>query len=256
VIRRLTARIPAARRSAGSEQPVRILAVSDEAERAFDYEKNRTALLPIDGILGAGDLRPDYLDFLTSAFKAPLLYVLGNHDRGGGWEEGQHHVPEAIDGSWHDLGGLVIAGLSWPSDSKGRAIHDDNLAWRQVASCFMRVRGRRPDIIVSHAPPQGLGDAPEDHYHRGFAAYRWLLERLKPPVWVHGHTPLAASDRWWVTHGQTTVVNVTGAVVLDFVRSGVEVDEVVLDSDERAAAVAAGSSFGAQQRLSDAEEMA
>jgi len=199
------------------EAPVRILAVSDEAERAFDYERNRDALLPVDGVLGAGDLRPEYLDFLTGAFKAPLLYILGNHDRGGGWEEGQRHVPETIDGSWHDLGGLVVAGLSWPADSKGRAIHDDTAAWRQVASCFMRVRGRRPDIVVSHAPPLGLGDTPEDHYHRGFAAYRWLLDRLKPPLWVHGHTALAATDRWWIAHGQTTIVNVTGAVLLEMV---------------------------------------
>jgi len=215
VIRRLTTRLPAERRGTQIQAPVRILAVSDETERAFEYDRNIQALLPIDGILGAGDLRPGYLDFLTGAFKAPLLYVLGNHDRGGGWEEGQQHVPDAIDGSWHDLRGLVVAGLSWPADLKGRAIHDDNLAWRQVASCFMRVRGRRPDIVLSHAPPLGVGDTPEDHYHRGFAAYRWLLERLKPSLWIHGHTALAATDRWWVAHGQTTVVNVTGAVVLE-----------------------------------------
>jgi Icc-related predicted phosphoesterase len=229
VIRRLTLELPVDRGRPDIQVPVRLLAVSDEAERAFDYERNRTALLPIDGIIGAGDLRPDYLDFLTGAFKAPLLYVLGNHDRGGGWQEGQHHVPEAIDGTWHALGGLEIAGLSWPSDSKGRAIHDDNLAWRQVAGCFMRVRGRRPDIIVSHVPPLGLGDTPEDHYHRGFAAYRWLLDRLKPPVWIHGHTALAAADHWWVSHGQTTVINVTGAVLLELVTS----DKLVGASDAR-----------------------
>ncbi len=89
--------------------------------------------------------------------------------------------------------------------------------WRgaRCAKCFVKVRARRPDIIVSHAPPQGLGDTPEDHYHRGFAAYRWLLERLKPSLWIHGHTALAASNGWWVSHGPTTVINATGAVLIE-----------------------------------------
>jgi Icc-related predicted phosphoesterase len=216
VIHRLRATVPSDDRVLATPRgPLRILAVSDETDPAFDFERNRHDLKPIDGIIGAGDLRPEYLDFLSEAFKAPLLYVLGNHDRGGGWEESIHHVPEPIDGAWHDLRGLAVAGLSWPSDGKGRAIHDDALAWRQVARCFVKVRARRPDIIVSHAPPQGLGDTPEDHYHRGFAAYRWLCDRLKPSLWIHGHTALAASDGWWLRHGSTTVINATGAVLIE-----------------------------------------
>ena len=216
MIHRLRASVPVVGKgSALPRGPLRILAVSDETEPAFDFERNRDDLRPIDGIVGAGDLRPEYLDFLSEAFKAPLLYVLGNHDRGGGWQESVHHVPEPIDGAWHDLGGLAVAGLSWPSDGSVRAIHDDTLAWRQVARCFVKVRGRSPDIIVSHAPPQGLGDTPEDHYHRGFAAYRWLCDRLKPALWIHGHTSLAASNGWWVSHGPTTVINATGAVLIE-----------------------------------------
>src|SRR5687767_12684746 len=201
--------------SAGQESTARILAVSDEIEPAFDHPGNRDQIKPVDGIIGAGDLKPEYLDFLAESFRAPLLYVLGNHDRGGGWQEERHHVPEPIDGSWHELAGLSVAGLSWPSDVRDRAVHDENAAWRQVAAGYLKLRRRRPDIIVSHVPPQGLGDTPEDHYHRGFAAYRWLVERLKPTLWLHGHTALAAAPHWWVEHGNTAVINVTGAVLLE-----------------------------------------
>jgi Icc-related predicted phosphoesterase len=68
--------------------------------------------------------------------------------------------------------------------------------------------------VVSHAAPEGVGDGP-DAYHRGFAAYRWLLDRLGPPVWLHGHTTMASIAEPEIRHGQTIVINVTGAVLLE-----------------------------------------
>ena len=202
-----------------TDRPVRLLAVSDEVERAFDFETNRQALMPIDGIIGAGDLRPDYLDFLSMAFNAPLLYVRGNHDRGGGWDEKSDHVPETMDGPLTNLKGLRVAGLSWPCDKRQQAVHDENLAWRQVMRSMVSLRAHRPDVIVSHVPPAGLGDTPDDHYHKGFAAYRWLCDKTKPRLWIHGHTSLAASNGWSLDHGPTKVINVTGAVLIEIARA-------------------------------------
>ena len=34
---------------------------------------------------------------------------------------------------------------------------------------------QRPLIVLSHVPPRGLGDTPEDYYHRGFAGLRMAL---------------------------------------------------------------------------------
>lgn len=220
MIRRLT--VTRARGGAGAGSEVRLLAVSDEREPALDHQHNRSALGRIDGVIGAGDLDPGYLAFLADAFRVPLLHVLGNHDRGGGWEESLERLPEPIDGRWHDLAGLAVAGLSWPLTKHVHAVHDDGAAWRQVAACYLRFRRHRPDIVVSHVPPLGIGDAgQDDHYHRGFAAYRWLLKRLKPALWIHGHTTPASVREWLVEEDGTKVVNVTGAVLIDMVPESV-----------------------------------
>ncbi|HUS22244.1 MAG TPA: metallophosphoesterase [Aeromicrobium sp.] len=204
--------------AADDVRTVRLLAVSDEREPAFDNEVNRRALGAVDGLIGAGDLEPGYLAFLADAFHVPLVHVRGNHDRGGGWAESSDKLPDPMDGSWHDLAGLAVAGLSWPLSRHAHAIHDDGAAWRQVAAGYLRLRRRRPEIIISHVPPLGIGDAGEDDlYHRGFAAYRWLLKRLKPTLWIHGHTTPASVREWSLQADGTTVVNVTGAVLIDLI---------------------------------------
>ena len=59
---------------------MKILAVADEESKyLWDYfEKEK--LQGIDLIVSCGDLKPQYLSFLASFTKAPILYVCGNHD--------------------------------------------------------------------------------------------------------------------------------------------------------------------------------
>ncbi len=59
---------------------MRILAVSD-VESPYLYEHYRPGRLDgIDLILSCGDLHPEYLEFLVTMGRCPLLYVHGNHD--------------------------------------------------------------------------------------------------------------------------------------------------------------------------------
>jgi Icc-related predicted phosphoesterase len=69
--------------------------------------------------------------------------------------------------------------------------------------------------MISHVAPEGAGDVTTDVYHRGFRAYRWLLDRTQPPLWLHGHTTTALVQELQVSAGATTVVNVTGAVLVE-----------------------------------------
>jgi uncharacterized protein len=205
--------------------PIRLLAVSDAPDPALEHEVNREALGHLDAIVGCGDLEPSYLGFLADAFHVPVAYVRGNHDRGGRWRATARDAPTPMDsGRLTELGDVTIAPFSWPGlGSDQVALRDERRAWwdvfraaRQLVVRRLR-RERGPVLIVSHAPPRGVGDAATDPYHRGYAAYRWLLDRLRPPLWLHGHTTIATVKDWRDAHGPTTVANVTGSVVVELV---------------------------------------
>jgi uncharacterized protein len=216
MIRRLTIG-PQADGGDAQAPPVRLLAVSDELDPALDDQVNREQLGQVDAVVGCGDLEPDYLGFLADAFRVPLLFVRGNHDRGGAWDAGDAHVPQPLDGRIEVVSGLAIAGLSWPGPQRGRAARTELGAWQQAAGLAIRarLRGPRPQVILSHVPPLGHGDVGGDPYHTGFRAYHWLCHRLSPLLWLHGHTPVAASSDWRTSLGSTTLVNVTGAVLIE-----------------------------------------
>jgi hypothetical protein len=222
VTRRLTVKWPDpgpfATRSPG--EAIRILAISDDPDPTLEHEVNRRQLGRVDVVVGAGDLEPDYLSFVADAFVAPLVYVRGNHDAGGAWLHGtSDHLPEPLpDAAIREDAGLPFVGLSWPRlGVRGRPPAD--AAWFQVLPLLARsvVRPTSPLIVVSHVPPRGAGDAPNDPFHTGFSAYRQVADRLRPPLWLHGHTHLGSAEAWHGTIGTTTFVNVTGAVALDLV---------------------------------------
>jgi Icc-related predicted phosphoesterase len=228
VIRRLTIPWPDERPfRARDGRAIRLLAVSDEREPALEAEQNRSAIEPVDAVIGCGDLDPKWLAFLADAFRAPLVFVRGNHDHGGDWDVRLPVVPQPLgSGTTSELVGLTVAGLEWPGAGSAHNQRRPDIAWRDAAGLLRRrlahrlttIPSRRgePILVISHAAPEGAGDAP-DLYHRGFPAYRRLLDWLRPPVWLHGHTTTAAVDSLVVRSGATTLVNVTGAVLVELV---------------------------------------
>ncbi len=198
-------------------RPIRILAISDDPDRTLDDARNREPLGPIDLVAGCGDLSPEWLSFVADAFVAPLVYVRGNHDDRGPWPAPPGVPAPATGVDRRTLPGLPIVALSWPRFTRDGARRDEWSAWTQVGRLGIdAVRSPRPPaLIVSHVPPQGAGDTPTDPYHRGFAAYRFLADRLRVPLWLHGHTNLAAQAGWTDRRGPTTLVNATGSVLVE-----------------------------------------
>jgi uncharacterized protein len=213
---------PAPFRARG-DRPIRWLAVSDDEEPALQYEGNRADLGTLDAIVGAGDLQPDYLGFLADAFGVPLRYVRGNHDRGGRWAETVERLtPQALPtASIDELDGLPMLTLEWPGIRHRDQRRHDRSATADVvrlaiAVVLRRLAGRsQAAVVLSHAPPRGVGDGAADSYHEGFSAYRWLLDRLRPPLWLHGHVHPASVESWRIDHGGSQVVNITGAVLIE-----------------------------------------
>ena len=205
-------------------RPLRILAVSDEIDDSLNSPATREGLAPIDMVIGCGDLPPDYLGFVADAFVAPLHYVHGNHDVGSDWEAALNgpggHVPHVLrDGRLHDELGVPIVGFSGSPrySDRGVEVSDAAMWWRVLRFAVRRRRGA-PLLVVTHAAPRGVNDA-ADHAHRGFPAFRWLAERLQPPLWLHGHTTVVRHDvtSRLNTLGPTLLYNCHGSTLIELV---------------------------------------
>ena len=200
-------------------RPIRILAVSDEPDLTLDSSINRERIGSVDLIVGAGDLETDYLAFVADAFHAPLRYIRGNHDVGAAWSDTRRALlPEPMrDGRVVEEIGLRLIGFSGSPKYNQRAMQISALGmWTRVIGASSAAQRARPVMVVTHAPPRGLNDD-GDRAHRGFTAFRWLVDRLGPPLWLHGHTALVRrgmDDRCARHHG-TLFYNCTGATLIE-----------------------------------------
>jgi hypothetical protein len=208
-------------------RPLRVLALADEVDPALESAETRSQLLPVELILGCGDLSVDYLRYVTDMFNAPLLYVRGNHDVGGAWETGEAtalHLPDPLpDGRPVREAGLTVIGFSGVPRHGGSGLQRGELFfWRCSLGAWLRMRMRRlgrrhrPLLVVTHTAPRGINDGP-DRVHRGPAALRWLAGALHPPLWLHGHTTLVVRrmDARSVEHRGTLFYNCAGAVLVE-----------------------------------------
>ena len=165
---------------------MKILLVADEeSPRFWDYYQPGM-LKDIDLMLSCGDLKSDYLTFLVTMGRAPLLYVHGNHD--GRYKSRPPEGCDCIDGRLVTVKGIRILGLG---GSRRYNNGEHQYTERQMLARVVRLQPQLllhggPDIILTHAPAAGLGDG-EDLPHRGFETFCHLLNRYQPRYFIHGH---------------------------------------------------------------------
>lgn len=197
---------------------VRTLVIADEV--APDLTADSLRDLSPELVLGAGDLPWDYLEWVCDTVTCPVAFVPGNHDpatelprseTGLAWAE-EEPGPRGVlnlDRRVTTVAGLRVAGLG------GCVRYNDGphqYTQRQFARAGRRMmraagQGAPVDVLLTHAPPSGLGDR-EDRPHVGIETLHQLLGRLQPTWHFHGHIHpfgITQPDR---TSGATTVCNV------------------------------------------------
>ena len=198
---------------------MRILAIADEVAESL-YGDTLKELRP-DIIVSAGDLPFSYLENLVSRTDVPLLYVPGNHDPelklGDATFEGLSASFDGtgppgcinVDGRIEHAAGLAIAGLggSIRYNDGPNQYTQRQMSWRaRKLEWRSRLRRRRVDIMLTHSPAAGLGDA-EDLAHRGFEAFQPLILRLRPRMLIHGHVRNYGPKSEDLHLGGTLIVN-------------------------------------------------
>jgi len=195
---------------------LKILTVSDEECPAlWDYYVPGR-LSEYDLIISCGDLRADYLSFLVTMARCPLIYVHGNHDIR--YDRNPPEGCDCIDDKLIVYNGVRILGLGGC-----RRYHPGPYQYTEKE---MRKRIRKlrfklwlsggVDIVVTHAPAKGLGDS-DDPAHWGFESLVELLDKYHPQYLLHGHVHLRyGQDQTRIReHGNTTVINTTERYVLE-----------------------------------------
>ena len=168
---------------------MKLLLLGDrESPYLWDYYKPGM-LSDYDLILSSGDLAAEYLSFIVTLARAPVLYVHGNHD--GAYDKFPPEGCDCIEDRLVIYKGLRILGLG------GCFLY--NGGPHQYSECQMYSRIKKLewkirkaggiDIVLSHAPVAGYGDA-GDLAHKGFECFVDLIDRYKPKYWIHSHVHL------------------------------------------------------------------
>lgn len=165
---------------------MKILILSDiESKYLWDYfEKEK--LEGIDLILSCGDLKPQYLSFLASFSKVPILYVRGNHD--DCYEQTPPDGCICIEDRIYVHEGIRIMGMGGSVRyNNGKNQYTQGQMKQRVRKMWFQLKKNRGiDIFLAHSPAAGINDG-FDHVHKGFEAFNEVLDVYEPRYFIHGH---------------------------------------------------------------------
>jgi Icc-related predicted phosphoesterase len=219
---------------------LKILCVSDQIDPLVYSPSIKERYGNVEMVLSAGDLPLDYLEFIVSSLDRPLYFVFGNHNLKEFAYYTRKPAPTPYDASTYQtaevagagtifLGGkarhegeLLIMGLGGSLRyNNGENQYTDFQMWLRIIRLlpvliFNRlVHGRYLDILLTHAPPAGLGDR-SDPCHRGFRCFLAFMHFFKPRYLLHGHIHLYDLCEPRVRQFEdTTIINVFSNYVLE-----------------------------------------
>jgi Icc-related predicted phosphoesterase len=217
---------------------LKILCVSDFIDPLVYSASIKERYHDVDFVLSAGDMPLDYLEFIVSSLDKPLLHIFGNHNLEA-YELYRSRLPPMFtaedfqrtmpgQGTTHISdrvvreSGLLIAGLG------GSMMYNRGLnQWTNFQMNLRILRlvprlllnkllyGRYLDILLTHAPPEGIHDR-EDPCHKGFKAFLWFMRVFKPRYLLHGHIHLYdLTEVRKSTYNETDIINVYSHYILE-----------------------------------------
>lgn len=197
---------------------MKILVLADhESKSLYEYYAPEK-LAEIDLIIACGDLKQSYLEFFASMARAPLLFVLGNHD--GWYRPGQDGGSICIEDRIYEYKGIRILGLGgsmqYIPDAENQ--YTEKQMKRRIKRLWWQFKRKQGiDILVTHAPAQGINDL-EDIPHKGFACFVELMEQYQPRLFIHGHVHANYGKTFKRTdqYGRTIIVNAYEHYIIDY----------------------------------------
>ena len=196
---------------------MKILVVSDEECRSLWDYYTPGKLSKYDLILSSGDLKAEYLSFLVTMARCPLLYVHGNHDTG--YAQSPPEGCDSIDGKLIVYKGLRILGLGGSRQySRGQHQYTERQMEKRIRKLRWAIRiAGGVDIVLTHAAPRGVGDW-DDHSHLGFEAFLGLIDSYHPQYMFHGHVHLSYGHNIQRRreYGGTKVINCCQKYEIDY----------------------------------------
>ncbi len=188
---------------------MKILAISDEESPALWDYYTPGKLAGYDLIISCGDLNATYLSFLVTMANRPLLYVHGNHDTS--YDKNPPEGCDCIDDQFLVYNGVRILGLGGCKRYRnGNYQYSEKEMRRRIRRLRYQLwRHKGVDIVVTHAPPKGLGDQ-DDIAHQGFESLLELIDQYHPQYLLHGHVHMRYGQNAQRINerGDTTVINV------------------------------------------------
>jgi Icc-related predicted phosphoesterase len=165
----------------------------------------------VEAVLSLGDLQPSWIETLDSV-RLPKLGVYGNHDVDPymGW----YGIDDAHLRRIELDGGPSVSGFEGCVSYRRSAHGSVGPSYSQKEAAKLIRKLPPADVLISHCPPFGVNDDPDDPAHIGFEALRdWVLEN-RPRMLLHGHT-YPQPGRRVERIGDTRVVYVHGAQIVE-----------------------------------------
>ena len=187
---------------------MKLLLLGDQESSSLWDHYQPGMLSDYDLILSAGDLDAEYLSFIVTMARAPLLYVHGNHD--GSYKNFPPEGCDCIEDKIYIHNGVRILGLGGsPHYNGGVHQYTEQQMARRIRRLHWKIRRvGGVDIIIAHAAPTGV-ECGDDYAHRGFDCFRDLIERYQPKYFIHGHVHMnyGRQIERQTTIGNTTIIN-------------------------------------------------